>query len=85
MTQTEIDRLTSDLAAAQAEVARLRRVLDDIEQVGNNPADLASDLHPANNPGKSREDCLWMLVQRLASMAFDATKHPATKEAGVIE
>lgn len=48
-----------------------RHVLEMIEQVGHNPADLASDLN-----GLPDRD--WQLALRLAGMASDAFRLPAT-------
>lgn len=48
-----------------------RHALEMIEQVGHNPADLASDLN-----GLPDKD--WQLVLRLAGMANDASRLPAT-------
>lgn len=50
-----------------AEVERLQDVLQEIEQVGHNPADLASDL--IGKPDRWEE-----LSLRLASMAHTALK-----------
>jgi hypothetical protein len=65
--------LRERLVKAEAENARLRAVLEDIEQIGHNPADLASDLMEAH---PKMEDRMWELANRLADMAHRAIMAP---------
>jgi hypothetical protein len=64
--KVEVNRLQEANVFALSENARMKNALEEIEQVGHNPAHLACDLMD-EHPGM--EDRLWALVNRLANMA----------------
>jgi len=72
--QEEVEKRTAERVSqlqeanefALSENARMKNALEEIEQVGHNPAHLACDLMDAH---PDMEERLWALVNRLASMA----------------
>lgn len=64
--EAEVERLREANVFALSENVRMKNALEEIEQVGHNPAHLACDLMDAH---PDMEDRLWALVNRLADMA----------------